>query len=197
MKPAELGKKYDRIATWWHQQHRESRYGIAQLSRALQFCSQGGCVLDVGCGAGGRLIRLMQQHRLAVTGIDVSAEMIKLAIEQHPDETFYVDDICSFESSESYNLIVAWDSIFHLPLGQQRPVVDKLCRLLKPGGVLIYTFGDVEGEHEDTWHDEVFHYSSLGIRGNLALLAANGVTCKHLELDQWPQPHVYVVGVKG
>jgi len=197
MKPAELGKKYDKIANWWHQQHRESQYGVAQLRRALQFCRQGGSALDVGCGAGGRLIRLMQQHQLAVTGIDVSAEMIKLAIEQHPDETFYVDDICSFESSEPFDLIVAWDSIFHLPLEQQQPVVEKLCRLLKSGGVLLYTFGDAEGEHDDTWHGEAFHYSSLGIKGNLALLAANGVTCKHLELDQWPQPHVYVVGVKG
>lgn len=196
MKPSVLGAKYDKIAHWWQQQHHESQYGVPQVKRALQFCEKGGNALDVGCGAGGRIIRLMQQHELAVTGIDVSVEMIKLAIENHPEERFLVDDICSFVSDEKFNFIVAWDSIFHLPLEQQEPVVTRLCRLLKPGGVLVYTFGDAEGEHQDTWHGETFHYSSIGISGNLALLALHGVVCKHLELDQWPpHNHVFVIGV--
>ena len=198
MKPGVLGKKYDRIALWWHQQHHESEYGIQQVKRALRFCTTGGNALDVGCGAGGRIVRLMQQHELAVTGIDVSAEMIKLAIEHHPDENFFVDDICSFESEERFDFIVAWDSIFHLPLDRQEPVITKLCGLLKPGGVVVYTLGDAEGEHQDSWHGETFHYSSIGISGNLALLASLGVVCKHLELDQWPpHNHVYIIGVKN
>lgn len=197
MKPSVLGSNYDKIAHWWHQQHRDSHYGVDQVKRALQFCQPGGSALDVGCGAGGRIVRLLQQHQLAVTGIDVSAEMVKLAIENHPDESFFVDDIYSFESDEQYDFVVAWDSIFHLPLEQQEPVVNKLCGLLKPAGVLIYTFGDATGEHQDTWHGHTFHYSSIGITGNLALLALHGVVCKHLELDQWPENHVFLVGVKN
>ena len=196
MKPKILGNKYDKIARWWQDHMRDSNYGTKQVERALQFCKKGGSALDVGCGAGGRIVKLMQNHELAVTGIDVSAEMIQLAIETHPDEQFFIDDICSFETEEKFDFIVAWDSIFHLPLEEQEPVVTKLCDLLQPGGVLIYTFGDAVGEHEDTWHDDTFHYSSIGIDGNLALLAANGVNCKHLELDQWPQNHVYIIGVK-
>jgi len=197
MKPRLLGEKYDKIAHWWQQELHESQYGVKQLKRALQFCEEGGNALDVGCGSGGRLIHLMQQHNLAVTGIDVSPEMIKLAIETHPQENFFVDDICSFESEEKFNLVCAWDSIFHLPLAMQEPVLEKLCHLLKPGGVLIYTFGDAVGEHEDTWHGDTFYYSSIGITGNLTCLALHGVTCRHLELDQWPESHVYLIGVKN
>ena len=197
MKPRVLGDKYDRIARWWQQELHESQYGVPQLKRALQFCHEGGAALDVGCGAGGRLIRLMEDHQLAVTGIDVSPEMIKLAIEAHPEENFLVADICTFEAPEKYDLVVAWDSIFHLPLAQQEPVVTKLCQFLKPGGVLIYTFGDAVGEHEDTWHGDTFYYSSIGVSGNLALLALHGLTCRHLELDQWPEKHVYVIAVKN
>ncbi len=197
MKPSVLGTKYDKLARWWHEQHKESQYGLRQVKRALQFCEKGGNALDVGCGAGGRIVRLMQEHELAVTGIDVSAEMIRLAIENHPDENFYVDDICRFESEQKFNFIVAWDSIFHLPLEQQEPVVGKLCALLEPGGVVIYTFGDAEGEGEDEMQGDTFHYSSLGISANLALLALHGVDCKQLELDQWPpHNHVFVIGVK-
>lgn len=198
MQAALLGEKYDRIALWWHEKMKDSVYGVQQVRRALQFCPRGGgLALDVGCGAGGRIVRLLQGQELAITGIDVSPEMIKLAIEQHPQETFFVDDIRSFQTTDQFDFIVAWDSIFHLPFTEQEPVVTKLCGLLKKGGVLIYTFGDAVGEHDDTWHGELFHYSSIGINGNLALLALHGVTCRHLELDQWPEKHAYLIGVKN
>lgn len=197
MKPEILGERYNKLASWWHKQHHDSNYGVTQVKKALQFCPPGGNALDVGCGAGGRMVRLMEENKLAVTGIDVSPEMIKLAIEHHPDETFFVDDICHFQATEKYQFILAWDSIFHLPLNEQEPVVVKLCNLLAKGGVLIYTFGDAVGEHDDQMKGETFHYSSIGINGNLALMAMHGVTCKHLELDQWPQSHVYCIGVKS
>lgn len=196
MDPLVLGKKYDKIAQWWHDRHVDSDYGVKQLKKALEFFPKAGSALDVGCGAGGRFVRILQERGFGVLGIDVSAEMIRLARQNHPDEEFQVQDIGNWETKQRFEFIVAWDSIFHLPLALQEPVVGKLCNLLSEGGVLIYTFGDTCGEHEDQWHGDNFHYSSIGIRANLALLASHGVTCKHLELDQWPQSHVYIIGAK-
>ena len=122
--------------------------------------------------------------------------MIKLATRRHRGEYFFVQDICNWETNRKFDFIVAWDSIFHLPLAEQEPAVSKLCRLLSGCGVVLYTLGDSEGEHADEWRGEVFYYSSIGIKENLRVLAANGVTCKHWELDQWPQNHVVVIGVK-
>jgi len=196
MDPSILGKKYDKLARWWHDRLHDSQHGIPQLERALNFCAQPGPALDVGCGAGGRFVRLLQEKGFQVTGIDVSAEMIRLAQENHPDANFLVRDICTWDTGQRFHLIIAWDSIFHLPLAMQEPVVTKLCRLLTAGGVLIYTFGDALGEHDDVMQGESFHYSSIGIQGNLRVLAEAGITCKHLELDQWPEKHVYIVGVR-
>ena len=196
MDPTTLGKAYDRLAGWWHGRMQGSQYGIPQLERALKFCSLPGQALDVGCGAGGRMVRLMQQHGLHVTGIDISAAMIKLARENHPGGDFLFGDICTWNTERRFHFIVAWDSIFHLPLAMQEPVVKKMCRMLAAGGVLLYTFGDAEGEHDDVMHGETLHYSSIGIRGNLRALAEAGVSCKHLELDQWPEKHTYVIGVR-
>lgn len=193
MDPKKLGEKYDKIAVWWHQQHVDSQYGVQQISRALKFCRAGGEALDVGCGAGGRFIRLMNEKGLAVTGLDVSAEMIRLARQHHPDAVFHQADICDWQTSQTFDFIFAWDSIFHLPLNQQKPVITRLCQLLAPGGVLAYTFGDAVGEHTDRWHDDTFHYSSIGISANLAVIAEQGLTCRHLELDQWPQKHVFII----
>lgn len=196
MNPKELGKKYDKIAQWWHENHRGSGYGLKQLELALKFVPSGKSALDVGCGAGGRIIRKLEEHGFAVTGLDVSEKMIALAIENHPNCSFQVADICTWESDEKFDLIIAWDSIFHLPLQMHRPVIDKLCSLLEKGGVLIYTFGNAVGEHTDVWLEDEFYYSSIGINDNLTALIENGLTVMHLELDQFPEKHVFVVAEK-
>lgn len=184
MNPKELGKKYDKIAQWWHEKHHDSRYGLKQLELTLTYVSGGRSALDVGCGAGGRIIRKLEDQGFVVTGVDVSEEMITLAIKNHPNGTFYVKDICTWETEKKFNLIIAWDSIFHLPLQMHRPVIDKLCYLLKNGGVLIYTFGNAIGEHTDMWQEDEFYYSSIGINDNLTALINNGLTIIHLELDR-------------
>ena len=199
MEPRIIGKKYDKIAKWWQDQHYNSKYGVKQLRRALAFCSDTdkATALDVGCGAGGRFTRILKRHVFAITGIDISAEMINLAKQNHPSENFFVADICRWNPEQKFDFIVAWDSIFHLPLSEHQTVFQKLCDLLNDNGVLIYTLGDSIGEHQDNWHDDTFHYSSIGINENLKILSGNGVTCKHLELDQFPQNHVYIIGVKS
>lgn len=35
MKPEQTADNYDRIATWWREQHAESKYGVEQLKRAI------------------------------------------------------------------------------------------------------------------------------------------------------------------
>lgn len=196
MEPTILGTKYDKIAQWWHDQHFHSTYGVKQLERAVGFSVGGGKALDVGCGVGGRFIRILQNKGFSVTGVDVSAEMVRLASQNHPEHKFIVQDICSWAIDEEFDFIVAWDSIFHLPFNMQKPVVSKLCRLLAKGGVLIYTFGDACGEHDDQWHNDTFHYSSIGVDQNLQLLIQSGLSVLHLEIDQYPERHVYTIATK-
>lgn len=197
MEPSILGMKYDKIAHWWHDQHDHSTYGLSQLERALGLVSAGEKALDVGCGAGGRFVRILQNHGFSVTGLDISKEMVRLAADNHPEHNFMHQDICSWETEERFDFIVAWDSLFHLPLVMQRPVVTKLCKLLAENGVLIYTFGNAEGEHTDQWQNDTFYYSSIGINKNMQLLIENGLSIVHLELDQYPEKHVYAIAIKS
>lgn len=196
MNPHETGSKYDKIAAWWQAQHQSSNYGVAQLERAIRYSQGRGAALDVGCGSGGRMIDKLLAEGYTVTGIDVSAQMLQLAREQHPEVIFHHADICTWSSDKQYDLILAWDSIFHLPFAQQAPVVAKLCSMLKNGGILLYTFGDAYGSHVSEWHQDNFHYSSIGINENLQLLIDNSCQCQHLEFDQYPENHVYVIAKK-
>lgn len=193
MDPLVTGKKYDAFAQLWHNQHENSHYGLSQVEKAVSYCENKGDMLDVGCGCGGRIIKSVQREGFDVHGIDVSAGMIALAKRLHPDVVFEHGNICTWSSTKKFDLIVAWDSIFHLPLDMQEPVITKLCKLLNKSGIFIYTFGDAIGEHESVWNDEVFYYSSIGINENLRILMKNGCEVKHLELDQYPFKHVYAI----
>lgn len=193
MNPSLIGEKYDKIAAWWHERHENSDYGVGQIERAVSFRSEFGKALDVGCGSGGRIVRVLKKYGYEVTGLDVSVEMVRLASANHPQESFIHQDVCTWESTDRFDFIVAWDSIFHLPLANQRGVVKKLCRLLAEDGVLIYTFGNASGEHTDKWQGDTFYYSSIGIDENVRVLMENGLTVLHLELDQYPEKHVCVI----
>jgi SAM-dependent methyltransferase len=193
MNPQELGTKYDKIAAWWQQQMQASSYGLPQLERAISYCNKREKALDVGCGSGGRLINRLLKAGFEVTGMDVSEKMLVLARQQHPEVSFQQADICEWQNDQSYDLILAWDSIFHVPLERQAKVVGRLCGMLSPGGILLYTFGDSQGDHLSRWHEDDFYYSSIGISENLRVIMRSGCECRHLELDQYPQKHVSVI----
>lgn len=197
MNPLLLGKKYDKIALWWHERHKDSNYGLVQIDRAISYCKNPISALDVGCGSGGRVIEKLLKAGFTVTGLDVSEKMLEIAKSLHKNVSFHLEDISTWESSEKYDCIIAWDSIFHLPLSKQVPVISKLCNSLKNEGILIYTFGDAYGEHESDWHEDKFPYSTIGISENLKVLIDNGCKPLHLELDQYPESHVFVIAQKS
>lgn len=191
-----IGRQYDKIAAWWNEHHKESSYGAAQLERALSMAAKGGRALDVGCGSGGRLIRSLEARGFEVTGLDASEKMIALAQENHPSAHFIHDDICNWESRETFDFILAWDSLFHLPLNMQQPVLSKLCQRLSKGGVMIHTFGDDTGEHKDRWRGQDFYYSSIGVQQNIEILHDHHLSILHLERDQYPERHIYMISKK-
>lgn len=193
----DIGQQYDKIAAWWNERHIHSDYGVSQVSRALAFAPANGNALDVGCGSGGRFIRLLQERDFDVTGVDASAEMIKLARANHAEAVFVNANMTAWETDAKFDFILAWDCLFHLPHDKQVPVLTKLCGMLSDQGVMIHTFGNAEGdEHTDQWRGQVFRYSSVGIRRNIEVLHDMGLSLLHLELDQFPESHVYAVSKK-
>jgi SAM-dependent methyltransferase len=199
MKPEETGSHYDRIALYWQQQHLNSTYGVPALERAIKFTENRSTALDVGCGSSGRFIEVLIKHGFTPSGVDVSAEMISLARQRHPDVAFYAADICTWQLPQKYDLISVWDSTFHLPLKEQKPVLKKICDGLSSKGVLLFTCGGTMGPEEISggFQGETFDYSTLGVDEFLRLLREFRCTCKHLEYDQFPENHVTIIAQKA
>jgi SAM-dependent methyltransferase len=197
MKPTETGRLYDNIAPWWDAQQDASTTGMRFVYRAISLAVRRGKALDVGCGSGGRIITALLDAGFQVTGLDVSAAMLELARRRHPNSSFIHEDICVWSPAEQYDVIVAWDSVFHAPHAAQRPVIEKLCGALAPGGVLLFTAGGVDGEITGEMCGQTFYYSSLVAEEYWRILTCQGCTCVLFERDQYPELHLVVIGIKS
>jgi 2-polyprenyl-3-methyl-5-hydroxy-6-metoxy-1,4-benzoquinol methylase len=194
MHPKEVGQNYDLIADLWREDRMQAN-GIPQLERAIRFARNRRFALDVGCGCSGRFIGRLATAGFQVEGIDVSEKMIALARQSHPHISFQHADICEWNFPRLYDFVLGWDSIWHIPLERQEPVLRKICEGLAPGGVFMFTTGGVDKAEEkrDSCMGPPMVYSALGIAKTLELLTHSGCVCRHLEYDQYPEQHVYII----
>ncbi|MCG7587735.1 class I SAM-dependent methyltransferase [Photobacterium sp. OFAV2-7] len=199
MKPTEIGKAYNQITHLWESNDFDINNGIEQHKRAITFTKGRGHALDIGCGCTGRFIELLLSEGFSPSGIDVSAEMLDIARKRQPNINFVQADICEYSLDEKYDFITAWDSIWHIPLAEQRNVLIKIVASLNVGGVFIFSFGGTakEGSHTDSFMGPEVYYSSLGTNSFLQLFIELGCVIRHLEFDQHPQLHAYLIVEKA
>jgi trans-aconitate methyltransferase len=195
MDPSKQAKNYDKIAAHWASDRFNRSNGIEQHKRALQFVENKGSAIDIGCGSSGRIIGLLLDDGFEVEGLDFSREMIKLAQQKHPEVKFQYADICAWEFPTKYDFISAWDSVWHAPLKNQVDILKKLCQALTSDGVLIYTSGAVDeaGEVSNECHGQMLYHAAIGIPAILDIIDECHCICRHLENDDWPSNHLYVI----
>jgi SAM-dependent methyltransferase len=199
MTPHEIAESYNQLADRWNSNTFPRDNGIPQHERAIAFLSNHRTALDIGCGSSGRIIDLLLGHGFAVEGVDISERMIELARQRHPDISFHHADIRKWEIPRQYDLISAWDSIWHLPLADQEMVMKKILGGLAPGGVCIFTTGglDEPSEKVDSAMGPSMYYSVIGIPRTLQIISESGCLCRHLEYDQYPELHLYIIAQKA
>jgi SAM-dependent methyltransferase len=93
-------------------------------------------VLDVGCGTGA-FVRNLASRATFVEGIDRSPDMVSAAIAgsvDHPNVTFREADLLTADLDEgAYDFVSSIASLHHMPV---EPALQRLARLLRPGGTL-------------------------------------------------------------
>ncbi|MGA0588891.1 class I SAM-dependent methyltransferase [Dyella sp. KRB-257] len=195
MEPQDVGKSYDLIADRWRSDRFSQDNGIFQHEKAIAFTKLRGAALDVGCGGSGRLINMLLNRGFSPEGLDISTKMLELARSRHPNIPFHQADICSWNLPRSYDFISAWDSIWHVPLRFQEQVLFKILSGLSLGGVAIFSVGGTDGpdEHTNSYMGPPMYHSTLGIPRTLEVIAQAGSVCRHLEYDQYPEGHVYII----
>lgn len=108
-------------------------------------------LLDMGCGTGNHASKLASD-RIQVTGIDISVEMIELAIKKqgnvNSNPHFTVANLLDFRVDQPFDVICIMFNVIGYLEGYDS--LSKLLNtisntLLRPGGLLIFDFWDIKG----------------------------------------------------
>ena len=138
----------------------------------------GSSVLDIGCGAGVPITQLLAKT-FAVTGVDISSEMIRLAGANVPCASFVESDVTSVEFDDSsFDAVVAFYSLFHIPREDHPRLFHRIRDWLKPGGYLMCTLsGESEaGYTADAFFGEKMYCSNYGLSEYEEMLTGIGFT---------------------
>jgi SAM-dependent methyltransferase len=144
---------YDRMAeSYLGSKNPEDPTTLGALEELTRGLPSGAAVLDLGCGAGVPVTRRLVDHRFAVTGVDFSARQLELARRLVPAANFVKADVTDLDFPPgSFDAVVAFYSIIHVPRIEHPMLLRRIHRWLKPGGAFLATWalGAREGEEED------------------------------------------------
>jgi SAM-dependent methyltransferase len=155
-----VARLYERVAARFDRDRGRSLVERAYLEAALDGRSRGAEVLDLGCGAGEPIARFFIEAGCRVTGVDAAAAMLELCRRRFPAMTWIEADMRSLDLGRRFDVIVAWDSFFHLPHDDQRAMFPVFARHALPGASLLFTSGTGHGVAiGDLYGAELFHAS--------------------------------------
>ena len=122
---------------WWY---------VARRRLALQLLRNyaggpTGRVIDLGCGTGGNLALYEAFAPTLVVGVDLSPEALALARRKHPALCLARADLSDDLpfAPGSFDIATLFNVLYHEWVTDDLRVLDNVCRLLRPGGLLLVT----------------------------------------------------------
>ena len=132
--------------------HSTTEYLISKIEPALK---RGARVLDVGSGIGGAAFHLARKYGCIVTGIDLSPEMVNIALDRAKEADdlngvqTILGDVLTESFPEAFDVIWSRDALMHIP--DKTRLFKRLYDLNAPGGRLVitdYARGTTDGSPE-------------------------------------------------
>ncbi|MBR2712715.1 MAG: class I SAM-dependent methyltransferase [Bacilli bacterium] len=125
---------------------------------------EGATILDLGAGTG-RTYAYFSERGFKYVGLDFSSKMRDEAFKIHGEFPYILDDMVNIKKhfvDNSVDAVFAVYSLFHLPPEDLKKVFNDIYDILKPNGVLLFTYQLGKGEE---FADEPY----LGEKGKNAL----------------------------
>lgn len=157
----------------WYDSHAEqyaeasaSYFNMNHISKFADELPKGASVLDAGCGPG-RDANILSQQGLRVTGLDISAGLLKVARWKYPDIEFVEGDLLFLPfNDESFDGVWSNASLLHLEaVDDVKKALSEISRVLKPAGVLHMVVKSQTGDSKTavvsdklSGHDRFFQY---------------------------------------
>ncbi len=140
----------------------------------------GGAIVELGCGEGHLARRLDPSTYRQYLGLDISSIAIDNARDLGLERCWFeVQDLATWPGTSGADLIIAEESLYYLPAGGRRRLLDRCHRSLTPGGAILVTFSDgathgpVIEQCQELFDD---HTIVLGEHGAVFLVLRGGAT---------------------
>lgn len=174
---------YDKICEKWQ----SVRDKLPMNECIIKFCrllKPNAKILDVGCGTGYPIDKYLTDNGYSVKGIDISKKIIEKArLLKLENAEFEQCDYLSYRTDEQFDAIIAFDSLWHIPVDRQPEIYKKAASLLKSGGYFLFTGGKERGSCRGEMFDQTFYYAALDTQEIIELLEKNDFKIVQIETD--------------
>ena len=102
-----------------------------------------GNILDLGCGPGNTANELAASVYQTYIGVDISEAALAKAVKRSEENgragknSFVNCDFLNYHPTREFDIILFRESMYHIPYGQVRPILEKFSKNLKSSGVFI------------------------------------------------------------
>jgi SAM-dependent methyltransferase len=109
----------------------------------LEKYAHGGDILDLGCGPGNTANELAEGAYRSYVGVDISEAALAKAVKRTKENgrerknSFAQSDFLGYIPAQDFDLILFRESLYHVPFGQVKPILDKFSKNLKERGVFV------------------------------------------------------------
>lgn len=111
-------------------------------------------VCDAGCGCGIYCAKLLHNGFL-VEGFDVSEDAVQIAKGFAPTAKLKTADICmTGYDSDSFDAVISRDVLDHMTKDDARVALLELYRIVKPGGIVVFTLDFPDEEYNREPHEK-------------------------------------------
>lgn len=168
---------YDRIGEGYHAWSHESPVRLGLVQEVLDRLPPGSTVLDLGCGPGDPVTRLLSEQHV-VLGVDLSMGQLRLARRLAPDASLVQADLTDVAFAPgSVDAVVSFYALGHLPSREHAPLLARIASWLRPGGLLLTSAPLQPGDGvEDGWLGVPMFFGGIGTDATLEAVTAAGLT---------------------
>lgn len=124
------------------------------LETAENLLPDGGCVLDIGCGAGAYLRDF--DHRYTLYGIDLHEQMIRRAKKELPHAHFTEADFMKHDFDVRFRFIYSVSVLEFIPPGGLKAFFRKIHLILEDDGILFIHYPHALN-YLDTWFPDLYY----------------------------------------
>lgn len=128
----DIAKFYDGVLGKFNEPHGYIRKKINKFHTGAK------TLLELGCGTGNNILILKKYFE--VSGMDISEQMLKIALKKNPTTKFYLQDMKTFSIDKKFDVILClYDTINHLTLfSDWKKLFNNVCLHLNKNGVFIF-----------------------------------------------------------